>query len=90
MASKTTPKKTTAKTKAPAKKAAPAPATTGESSEGAKITLLVDSNPKREGSAAHGRFEKYKTGMTVAAFLAAGGTRSDLRWDSERNYVRID
>ena len=64
--------------------------TNRDSQDIAKITLLVETNPKREGSAAHGRFGLYKTGMTVAAFLAAGGTRSDLRWDSARNFVRIE
>jgi len=93
MASKS-PKKTPAKkTTTPAKKkVAPAPSVTVETpdTDSAKITLLAESNPKREGSAAHGRFALYKSGMTVSEYLAAGGTRSDLRWDAARNFVRID
>lgn len=53
------------------------------------IELLTESNPKRPGSATHARFELYKTGMTVADFLAAGGRRVDLRWDADHQFIRL-
>lgn len=55
-----------------------------------KITEVV-ANPKRDGSAAHTRFALYTAGMTVGAYLAAGGTRSDLAWDSaaNRKFIKI-
>jgi hypothetical protein len=53
------------------------------------ITVLVKENPKKSGSAAHGRFGKYKSGCTVAAALKAGVTREDLRWDTAKNFIAI-
>lgn len=44
-------------------------------------------NPKKPGSKAHARFALYSDGMTVGAFLAAGGTREDLRWDSKHGHI---
>jgi hypothetical protein len=35
------------------------------------VITVVTTNPKREGSAAHTRFSQMKTGMTVAAYVAA-------------------
>ena len=55
----------------------------------AKIKLLVDENPKREGSAAHGRFANYKDGMTVADALAAGLRTSDLKYDTAHEFIKI-
>jgi hypothetical protein len=80
--------------KAPAKKAAPktekAPAVRAATyPETAKITVLVKENPKREGSAAYGRFALYGKNRTVGAFLAAGGARIDLSYDAARGYVAI-
>ncbi len=62
------------------------------------ITLLVDkegnkygaaNNPKRKGSKSAERFALYKTGMTVKKFLDAGGTGADLKWDTEKNFIKI-
>ena len=53
------------------------------------ITLLVDYNPKRVGSAANRSFDCYEDGMTVAAFLAAGGLPISLSWDSAHGYIKI-
>lgn len=53
------------------------------------IKMLVKDNPKREGSAAYKRFELYRKHATVATFLKAGGTRSDLRYDSEHKHITI-
>ena len=54
------------------------------------IRLLVKENPKRGESKK--RFELYKDGMTVAAFLTAGGRRADLKWDTDtkRNYIKLE
>ena len=53
------------------------------------IIVLVKDNPKRPGSASFDRFALYKQGMTVDEYLKAGGQRSDLRWDSDRNFIKI-
>lgn len=54
------------------------------------IRLLVAGNPKRAGTEGHSRFSKYKDGMTVAAFIAAGGRAADIKWDTERSFIRLD
>lgn len=54
-----------------------------------KITLLAKENPKRKGTGGHRRFEKYKSGMTVADALKAGLTRPDLLWDSKHGFIKI-
>jgi outer membrane protein assembly factor BamE (lipoprotein component of BamABCDE complex) len=53
------------------------------------VTLLVDYNPKRKGSASHGRFENYEDGMTVTEALKAGLTSGDLSWDVEHEHIQI-
>lgn len=53
----------------------------------AQITLVAETNPKRGKSAA--RFAIYRTGMTVAEFLAEGGLRADLAWDAEHGYISV-
>lgn len=56
------------------------------------ITVLVDENPKRPHTASYERFELYKRGkkgMTVKEALKAGVTSGDLKWDSERNFIKI-
>lgn len=55
----------------------------------AKITLLVKENPKRKGTAAHARYAKYETGMTVGEALKKGITSADLVYDAKHNYIRI-
>lgn len=54
------------------------------------ITVLADKNPKREGSAAHDRFAKYRSGMTVAQAVAAGVTRGDLTFDADHSFIKIE
>lgn len=61
----------------------------GVHADGAAITLIVKENPKREGSDSHKRFALYSKHKTVAAFLKAGGSRSDLRYDTEHKYIKI-
>jgi len=54
------------------------------------ITVVSETNPKRPNSAAFGRFATYQTGMTVGEYLAkSGGTRQDLKWDSERGFIKL-
>ena len=56
-----------------------------------KITLLVAGNPKH--GKAKARFALYRNGMTVAAYRAAVGERqgsADIRWDTRKNYIRIE
>lgn len=56
----------------------------------ATITLKVEANPKRAGSAAYERFALYTTGMTVAEALTAGVTSGDLQYDSKHGFIEID
>lgn len=55
----------------------------------AKIVLMVKENPKREGCAAHVRFQAYFTSKTVADALATGLTRKDLAWDIAHGFISI-
>jgi hypothetical protein len=55
----------------------------------AVITLLVDKNPKREGSKAYPRFSVYRDGISVGDFITGGGTYGDLAWDSARGFISI-
>lgn len=57
--------------------------------DASRIKLLVDKNPKREGTAAHGRFSLYVSGSTVGSFLESGGTRADLSWDVAHGFISI-
>lgn len=53
------------------------------------ITLLVTENPKRRGSKSYDRYELYRTHRTVGAFLAAGGSAADLKWDAAHEFIRV-
>jgi len=55
----------------------------------AKIKVLKKENPKRAGSKAFRAYACYKDGITVEAFLAAGGTGADLKYDSSRGFISI-
>lgn len=48
-----------------------------------------DNNPKRPGSNAAKLFAKYKNGMTVEEFIAAGGTGAALKYDSDHGYIKV-
>ena len=48
-----------------------------------------DNNPKRAGTNAATAFAKYKDGMTVAAFLKAGGSLADLRNDTTKKFIKV-
>lgn len=54
-----------------------------------KITLVEKTNPKREGSKAHKRYELYRKHKTVAAYLEAGGKRSSLRYDEKHGFIKL-
>ena len=56
----------------------------------AKITLLVERNPKRPGSAAEKKFAQYETGITQADFLERGGTTPDLAYDSAHGFISVE
>ena len=64
---------------------------TGKWKEDSIITVKALSNPKKAGSAAHTRFELYKTGMTVKEALLAGIKTIDLAWDSaaSRGFISV-
>lgn len=54
----------------------------------AKITLVhKGENPKR--AAAAERFGLYRTGMTVDAYIAAGGQRRDVVWDAKQGWITV-
>lgn len=53
------------------------------------IKVLAKENPKREGSDGYKRFELYRKNKTVGAFLKAGGTAADLRWDVEKGFIKV-
>ena len=59
-----------------------------EVTETTKITIVTD-NPKRKGSQAHSRFAKYMKARTVGEYLKLGGTPADLRYDTNKDFVKI-
>lgn len=87
---KATAKARPRKAKAAAKKANGASrGRRGSYDPGAKITLLAKENPKRKGTKAFKRFEKYRPGMTVQEALDAGVSWADLRWDNGHRLIRV-
>lgn len=68
--------------------------------ENLRIEVLVQANPKREGTATHKRWALYRSGMTVGEFLDAArkdeGDRSprhkylaDVRWDADHGFIAV-
>ena len=57
--------------------------------EAARVTLLVDKNPKKEGSKSHVRFEGYTGAKTVGDALAAGVTYQDIAYDVGRQFISV-
>lgn len=59
--------------------------------DAATIHLLVEGNPKREGSGQHEQWKKYKEGMTVGAFRKALGDAAGPRLyhDTARELIEI-
>jgi len=68
----------------------PTPVERGRIGNDRIIRVLVNRNPKRPGSGAADRFSRYESGMTVGEALRRGIRRDDLRWDLERNFIRIE
>jgi hypothetical protein len=54
------------------------------------IRILVSDNPRREGTAGYRSFALIKDGMTVGAYLEAGGRMVDLRWDEKKKNIKIE
>lgn len=52
------------------------------------ITAIVP-NPKKEGTDSHTRFSLYQEGQTVSAALAAGVKRADIKWDTDREFIKL-
>jgi hypothetical protein len=73
------------------KKAAPAVVTDKQKEKAellaSKIKINVAENPKRGASAE--RFALYANGMTVEAYVAKGGTLTDVRWDAEHEFIKL-
>ena len=78
-----------AKSRVVAREYQPKPGTGLEFSDDTRITVLVRENPKR-GKAAK-RFAAYltKKPKTVAAAIAAGLTRADVRWDAGQGFIKL-
>ena len=60
-----------------------------DGNHGRTIHILVRDNPKRPGSSAHTRYALYREGMTVAEFLAAGGTSADISFDQNKRFIEL-
>jgi hypothetical protein len=57
--------------------------------EDAALKLLVEENPKKEGSKARERFQHYFKSKTVGDYLAAGGTYQDIAYDVGRSFIQV-
>ncbi len=55
----------------------------------AKITVLAEENPKRQGTLAYERFALYETGMTVGEYVDAGGRAGDIGYDVAAGYIEL-
>jgi hypothetical protein len=56
----------------------------------AKIEVMVDENPKRQGSKSHARFELYREAETVQDFINMGGLTADLIYDVQHEFITIE
>lgn len=54
-----------------------------------RVILSVKPNPKKPDSKAFGRYALYKVGMTVSEFYKAGGTKGDVQWDGDREFITL-
>lgn len=57
--------------------------------DSSKIKLLVEENPKKEGSKAREKFAHYFTTTNVGDFIAAGGTYSTIAYDVGRKFIEV-
>jgi len=53
------------------------------------ITVVATSNPKRKGTLTYTRFELYKTGMTIADYIKAGGRTGDINYDIIAGFITV-
>lgn len=58
--------------------------------ESARLVLLAEGNPKKEGSAARARFEAYFGSATVGEAIAKGATYADIAWDVGHGHLRVE
>ena len=56
----------------------------------ARIKILARGNPHVKGSKVARRFAKYANGMTVAQLIEKGGTRSDLKFQLDHGWVKLE
>jgi hypothetical protein len=90
------PPQPTAPTRAPSTDAQPKPAAkarpvTVNSEDAMIIRLVATANPRKPGTAAFDRYAKYRDGMTVAEYLAAGDTsRGNVKCDVERGNIKLE
>ena len=56
----------------------------------AKITLLVEKNPKQAQSKSYARFEEYVNGMTCKEALERGLLLGDLYYDTQHKFIAIE
>lgn len=56
-----------------------------------KIEVLVDGNPRREGTAGHKRFAEYSKSKTIAEYYKKfpAKAHSDISWDLEHKHIKI-
>lgn len=81
--------KPAAKTKPAEKKAQPKSTGGGRAhfTTDAVITIVHKGDNPKKGTAAD-RFALYRNGMTVAAYIAAGGQRRDVVWDQKMGWIK--
>jgi hypothetical protein len=61
-----------------------------------RIRLLVSPNPKQAGSDSEMRFNQYRSGMTIKAYIEAcdrlnvpNYSLSDINWDLEHGFISL-
>lgn len=79
----------TKKTKAPKAKAEGNGVARKRLNQDSKIEILVEANPKREGTKGHAAFKLYRNGMLVSTFIEKGGSAADVRWDVDHKYIKL-
>ena len=76
-------------TKAKAAKAKKLAKGLGRFPNDAVIQILVD-NPRREGTAAYGRFAALKNGMTVGKFITSGVAGGSVAKAVKRGWIKVE
>ena len=54
-----------------------------------QIEYVAQANPKRKGSKAWARYNRYKSARTKREMFDLGGTKGDFKWDLNKGYVRV-